>query len=103
MLIGRIHEWLGDDVLHAVEARANDLLQSGQSGLRDRSSASQHCPNAAHADIVNKIVYLRQNHHFGPVKIQMYLKRYHDITNTSSAIHNILVRLGLNRLPASQR
>jgi len=25
-------------------------------------------------------------------KIQMYLKRYHDITITSSAIYNILVR-----------
>src|SRR4051812_40161152 len=53
--------------------------------------------------IVNKIVYLRQNYHFGPVKIQMYLKRYHDITITSSAIYNVLVRIGLNRLPASQR
>ncbi|MFI6078670.1 IS481 family transposase [Actinoplanes sp. NPDC051343] len=75
----------------------------GLAGLRDRSSAPHHCPNATHADIVNKIVYLRQNYHFGPVKIQMYLKRYHDITITSSAIYNILVRLGLNRLPASQR
>jgi len=74
----------------------------GLAGLRDRSSAPHHCPNATHADIVNKIVYLRQNYHFGPVKIQMYLKRYHDITITSSAIYNILVRLGLNRLPASQ-
>ncbi|MFF5085573.1 IS481 family transposase [Actinoplanes sp. NPDC000266] len=75
----------------------------GLVGLRDRSSAPHHCPTATHADIVNKIVYLRQNYHFGPVKIQMYLKRYHDITITSSAIYNILVRLGLNRLPASQR
>ncbi|SNY04260.1 Transposase [Paractinoplanes atraurantiacus] len=75
----------------------------GLAGLRDRSSAPHHCPNATHADIVHKIVYLRQNYHFGPVKIQMYLKRYHDITITSSAIYNILVRLGLNRLPASQR
>jgi transposase len=72
-------------------------------GLRDRSSAPHHCPHATHADIVNKIVYLRQNYHFGPVKIQMYLTRYRHITITSSAIYNILVRLGLNRLPASQR
>ncbi|MEW2386620.1 IS481 family transposase [Micromonospora sp. NPDC047707] len=75
----------------------------GITGLRDRSSAPHHCPNATHADIVNKIVYLRRNYHFGPVKIQMYLKRYHDVTITSSAVYNILVRLGLNRLPASQR
>ncbi|MBL7254942.1 helix-turn-helix domain containing protein [Actinoplanes sp. LDG1-01] len=69
----------------------------GLTGLRDRSSAPHHCPTATHADIVNKIVYLRQNYHFGPVKIQMYLKRYHDITITSSAIYNILVRHTRNR------
>lgn len=32
MLVGRIHNGLGDQVLHAVQARANTLLQSGQSG-----------------------------------------------------------------------
>lgn len=48
-------------------------------------------------------MYLRQNYHFGPVKIQMYLKRYHDVEIGHSGIYNILRRLGLNRLPASQR
>jgi hypothetical protein len=28
---------------------------------------------------VGKIIYLRQHYHFGPAKIAMYLKRYHDI------------------------
>ncbi|GLY83751.1 helix-turn-helix domain-containing protein [Actinoallomurus iriomotensis] len=51
----------------------------GIDGLRDRSSRPHHSPNATQADIVNKIVYLRQNYHFGPLKIAMYLKRYHDI------------------------
>jgi hypothetical protein len=37
----------------------------GITGLRDRSSVPHHCPHATHADIVNKIVYLRQNYHFG--------------------------------------
>ena len=52
----------------------------GIDGLRDRSSRPHHSPNATHAVIVNEIVYLRQNYHFGPLKIAMYLKRYHDIT-----------------------
>ncbi|GLW04166.1 hypothetical protein Slala05_77960 [Streptomyces lavendulae subsp. lavendulae] len=52
---------------------------------------------------MNKIVYLRQNYHFGPMKIKMYLKRYHDIDIACSAVYRILRRLGLNRLPASQR
>ncbi|WP_285620602.1 IS481 family transposase [Actinoallomurus iriomotensis] len=75
----------------------------GIDGLRDRSSRPHHSPNATQADIVNKIVYLRQNYHFGPLKIAMYLKRYHDIQIGHSAFYNILKRLGLNRLPASQR
>ncbi|KPI07695.1 Integrase catalytic region [Actinobacteria bacterium OV450] len=52
---------------------------------------------------MNKIVYLRQNYHFDPMKIKMYLKRYHDIDITCSAVYRILKRQGLNRLPASQR
>jgi transposase InsO family protein len=48
-------------------------------------------------------LYLRQNYHFGPAKISMYLGRYHDVTVSSSGVWRILKRLGLNRLPASQR
>ena len=33
----------------------------------------------------------------------MYLKRYHDLTMSPSGIWRILRRLGLSRLPASQR
>jgi hypothetical protein len=29
--------------------------------------------------VVGKIIYVRQHYHFGPHKIAMYLKRYHDI------------------------
>jgi transposase len=72
-------------------------------GLRDRSSRSRHSPRATGAGIVSKIVYLRSNCHFGPLKIQMYLKRYHDIDFTPSAVYGILKKLGMNRLPSSQR
>jgi transposase-like protein len=53
--------------------------------------------------VVGKILYLRQNYHFGPGKIAMYLARYHDVSISSSGVWRILKRLGLNRLPASQR
>jgi transposase InsO family protein len=53
--------------------------------------------------VVGKIVYLRQSYHFGPQKISMYLKRYHDITISPSGVWNILKRLGISRLPSSQR
>ena len=53
--------------------------------------------------MVGKIIYLRQNYHFGPGKISMYLHRYHDIEVSKSGVWRILSRLGLNRLPASQK
>ena len=36
-------------------------------------------PQATHVDVVGKILYLRKNYHFGPAKISMYLRRYHDV------------------------
>ena len=60
-------------------------------------------PNATKTDVVGKIIYLRQNYHFGPHKISMYLKRYHDIDVSHSGVWRILKRLGMSRLPASQR
>jgi transposase InsO family protein len=53
--------------------------------------------------VVEKIVYLRTNYHFGPLKISMYLKRYHDIDISDSGVWRILKRLDMNRLLASQR
>ncbi|MEX1093905.1 MAG: leucine zipper domain-containing protein, partial [Acidimicrobiia bacterium] len=54
--------------------------EQGLEGLRDRSSRPHHSPNATNAEVVGKIMYLRQHYHFGPQKIAMYLKRYHDIS-----------------------
>ena len=52
---------------------------------------------------MGKIVHLRQNYHFGPQKISMYLKRYHELTISISGVWRILKRLELSRLPSSQR
>ena len=75
----------------------------GLDGLRDRSHRPQSSPNATHTEVVGKIIYLRQHYHFGPAKIAMYLKRYHEVQISPSGVWRILKRLGLNRLPASQR
>jgi hypothetical protein len=45
----------------------------------------QVSPNATRTEVVGKILYLRQHDHFGPAKIAMYLRRYHDITISPSA------------------
>jgi transposase len=75
----------------------------GEDGLRDRSSRPKHCPHETDAEVVGKIIHLRQNYHFGPGKISMYLKRYHDIKISNSGVWRILKRLDMNRLPASQK
>jgi len=75
----------------------------GLDGLRDRSHRPHVSPGTTRTEVVGKIIYLRQHYHFGPAKIAMYLKRYHDIQISPSGVWRILKRLELNRLPASQR
>lgn len=75
----------------------------GLAGLRDGSSRPHVSPRATSVEVVGKIVYLRQTYHFGPHKIVMYLKRYHEIELSPSGVWRILKRLDLSRLPASQR
>jgi len=75
----------------------------GVEGLRDRSRRPKVSPRATPVEVVEKILYLRQQYHFGPEKIVMYLHRYHDVTVSKSGVWRILKRLELNRLPASQR
>jgi transposase InsO family protein len=75
----------------------------GLEGLKDRSSAPHHTPHATTADVVEKILWLRRQYHFGPAKIAMYLQRYHDVAISTSGVWRILKKVGLNRLPASQR
>jgi transposase InsO family protein len=53
--------------------------------------------------VIGKIIHLRQTYHFGPRKISMYLKRYHDLDVSTSGVWRILKRLEMNRLPSSQR
>ena len=75
----------------------------GLDALRDRSSRPHLSPKATRVEVVGKIIYLRQTYHFGPHKIAMYLKRYHNIELSPSGIWRILRRLNMSRLPSSQR
>ena len=53
--------------------------------------------------MVAKVVCLRRHYHFGPFKIFMFLKRYHDIEISNSGVWRVLDRRGMGRLPANQR
>ncbi len=69
----------------------------GEKGLRDDSSRPLNSPGATKTEVVGKTVSLRQNCHFGPLKISMYLKRNDVITISPSGVWNILKRLDMNR------
>jgi hypothetical protein len=70
--------------------------------LKARSSAP-YSPYSTGVGVVEKVLWLRQQYHFGPHKIATCLKCYHDITISPSGVRRILNEFGLSRLPASQR
>lgn len=77
--------------------------EHGEAGLVDRSRAPKKSPNATPMAVVSKVLYLRANYHFGAGRIRGYLERYHQVKVSTGTVHRILVRHGVNRLPASQK
>src|SRR6185437_609082 len=73
----------------------------GEAGLCNRSKRPHRSPRSTPEDVVSKILYLRQNYHFGPSKISDYLRRYHEIKISHSTVHQVLLRHNLNRLPSN--
>jgi transposase InsO family protein len=77
--------------------------EHGTAGLSDRPRRPHRSPRATPAAIVSKILYLRENYHFGAGRIAGYLKRFHQLSIATSSVHRILQRHGLARLPANQK
>ena len=75
----------------------------GDARLADFPRTPQRSPRATAREVVSKILYLRQQYHFGPARVAAYLKRFHHIEIAGSSVHRILKRNGLNRLPANQK
>jgi transposase InsO family protein len=75
----------------------------GDAGLGDRSRAPQRIPHATPPAVVSKLLYLRQQYHFGAGRIADYLKRFHQIAVARSTVHRLLGKHGLGRLPANQK
>jgi transposase InsO family protein len=75
----------------------------GAAAVCDRPSTPHRSPRATPREVVSKILYLRQHYHFGPGRIADYLTRFHQVTLAVSSVHRILVRHGMNRLPANQK
>ena len=75
----------------------------GAAGLCDRPRVPLSCPRVTSREVISKIIYLRQRYHFGPGRIAAYLRRFHQVAIATSTVHRILIRHGMNRLPANQK
>jgi transposase InsO family protein len=75
----------------------------GDAALCDRPRTPRQHAKATPRDVVRKILYLRQNYHFGPRRIALYLKRFHSIGIAGATVHRVLIRHGVNRLPKNQK
>lgn len=75
----------------------------GAAGICDRPRTPHRSPRATPRQVISKILYLRQHYHFGPSRIADYLKRFHEVRIAVSSVHRILVKHGMNRLPANQK
>jgi len=77
--------------------------EHGDAGLSDRPRTPIRSPKATPREVVSKILYLRQNYHFGPRKIADYLKRFHQVSVAGATVHRLLAKHGMRRLPANQK
>ncbi len=75
----------------------------GDAGLADRPRTPHRSPRATPRAVVSKILYLRQQYHFGAARIADYLKRFHQAASARSFAHRILVKHGMGRLPGNQK
>lgn len=77
--------------------------KDGDAGLCDRPRTPHRSPRSTPREVASKILYLRQNYHFGPGKISDYLKRFHGVFVAKATVHRILGKHGMERLPANQK
>jgi hypothetical protein len=67
--------------------RTGEAGQEGKPRGRPPIPAPKSC---THTDVGAKILHLRQNNHFGPAKISMCLKHYHDAAISPVGVWRIL-------------
>ena len=73
--------------------------EQGDAGLIRKKPVAKSHPRQLGPEVVEKILHLRQQYHFGPQRITWYLERYHGVTTSCSSVYRTLVRQGLSRLP----
>ena len=77
--------------------------KEGEKGLINSKPCPENPTLRTPPAVEEKILYIRQHYYFGQQRISWYLKRYHGMTVSPSAVRNVLLRQGLNKLPKNQR
>ena len=61
--------------------------QHGEAGLINRKPIPKNPTNRTSAEVVEKVLHLRQTYHLGPIRIVWYLARYHDIKISDAGVY----------------
>jgi hypothetical protein len=81
-----------------VAAKSLSILSASDSRRFLAALSKPFSPN-----VVSKILYLRERYRFGTARITSHLHRFHKMAVARSTVHRILIRYGMNRLPANRR
>ena len=73
--------------------------RDGESGLVNKPRVARNHPNQLSKEVVDRVLYLREKYHLGPIRIVWYMARYHGIKICDSSVYRTLCRHGVNRLP----
>ena len=71
----------------------------GESGLVNKPRVARNHPNQLSKEVVDRVLYLREKYHLGPIRIVWYMARYHGIKICDASVYRTLCRHGVNRLP----
>ena len=77
--------------------------REGEQGLINHKPCPENLKLRTPKPIEDKILHLRRLYHFGPERITLYLKRYHEIDVSESSVYRVLVRNGISRLPRNTK
>ncbi|MDR2789383.1 MAG: IS481 family transposase [Campylobacteraceae bacterium] len=71
----------------------------GEEGLINSKPCPQNVKIRISIEIEEKIIHLRKNFCFGPIKISWYIERYYGLKVSQNGVRGVLLRYGLNILP----
>lgn len=72
--------------------RKRIIKNKGETGLINSKSCLENPKLKTPQPIVDKILYLRKTYHFDQQRISLYLKRYHDISISSTGVYHAWIK-----------